>query len=310
MYRIIGIAGEEIYQASEGITQSIEDLEEMAAQLSQAAEHMSHLDQYLDQILPKLMDFGIRLLLALLCFFIGQKVIRLVRKIVRRSMERANADLGVIQFLDSLVKALLYMILALIIVSKFGVDTTSVIALAGSAGLTIGLALQGSLSNFAGGVLILLLRPFRVGDYIIQGNLEGTVSEIQMFYTRLLTVDNRMVVIPNGNLANNSLVNVTAQDKRQMDLNVGISYRSDLRAAKNLLYTMIEEEPRVMAEEAKMVVVSELADSAVMLKIRFWVLPSDYWPVYWEMMERIKLVFDANDIEIPYNQLDVTIRQQ
>lgn len=284
-------------------------LEIAQEELSEAVAKIGMLDQYLDTALPKILDFGVRVLLAVLFFFIGMKLIKLVRKFIRRSMERAGADVGVIQFCDSLIKVLLYLVLILATVSRFGVDTTSVIALAGSAGLTVGLALQGSLSNFAGGVLILVMKPFRVGDYIIQDSLEGTVAEIQMFYTHLLTVDNRMVVIPNGNLVNNSLVNVTAQDKRQMDLNIGISYKSDLRAAKQLLYNMIEDEPRVMAEEAKLVVVSELADSAVVLKIRFWVRPEDYWPVRWDVTERIKLMFDENGIEIPYNQLDVTIRQ-
>ena len=286
-----------------------EVMDQATAEISQAVEHLSRLDQYLDELLPKLLNFGIQVLLALLTFFIGQRIIRLIRKLIRRSLERGGADLGVIQFLDSVMKALLYMILILAIVSKFGVDTTSVIALAGSAGLTLGLALQGSLSNFAGGVLILVLRPFRVGDYIIQDSLEGTVSEIQMFYTHLLTLDNRMVVIPNGSLANNSLVNVTAQDQRQMELDVGISYKSDLRAAKVLLEKLMDQEERVMEEESRMVVVAELAESSVVLKIRFWVRPSDYWPVRWDMMEQIKLTFDENGIEIPYNQLDVTIRQ-
>lgn len=291
------------------VENAAEVMDQVSAEITQAAEKLSRLDQYMDELLPKLLNFGIQVLLALVTFFIGQRIIRLIRRIIRRSLEKGGADLGVIQFLDSLMKALLYLILILAIVSKFGVDTTSVIALAGSAGLTVGLALQGSLSNFAGGVLILVLRPFRVGDYIIQGSLEGTVSEIQMFYTHLLTVDNRMVVIPNGSLANNSLVNVTAQDKRQMDLDVGISYRSDLKAAKVLLEQLMDREDRVMKEESRMVVVAELAESAVILKIRFWVRPSDYWPVRWDMMEQIKLTFDENGIEIPYNQLDVTIRQ-
>ncbi len=286
-----------------------EVMDQATAEISQAVEHLSRLDQYLDELLPKLLNFGIQVLLALLTFFIGQRIIRLIRKLIRRSLERGGADLGVIQFLDSVMKALLYMILILAIVSKFGVDSTSVIALVGSAGRTLGLALRGSLSNFEGCVLILVLRPFWVGDYIIQDSLEGTVSEIQMFYTHLLTLDNRMVVIPNGSLANNSLVNVTAQDKRQMDLDVGISYKSDLRAAKVLLEKLMDQEERVMEEESRMVVVAELAESSVVLKIRFWVRPSDYWPERWDMMEQIKLTFDENGIEIPYNQLDVTIRQ-
>lgn len=277
-------------------------------ELTQAVENISRLEQYLDNLLPKVLDFGIRLVLALVFFFIGAKLIKLIRRIVSRSMERAGADKGVAQFLDSLLKVLLYAILILAIVGKFGVDTTSVIALAGSAGVTIGLALQGSLSNFAGGVLILMLKPFRVGDYIVQGTLEGTVSEIQMFYTTLLTVDNRRVVIPNGSLANNSLINVTAQERRQLDLDVGISYSADLKKAKELLAGLLDEDPRVLDKESKLVVVSELADSSVVLKLRCWVATGDYWALKWDLTERIKLTFDAQGVEIPFNQLDVTLK--
>lgn len=275
-----------------------------------ATAEMSQLGEYIEGLLPKVLDFGIRLVLAVVVILIGLKLIKFVRKIVRRSLERAHVDTGVIQFLDSLLKVALYAVLILAVVGKFGVDTTSVIALAGSAGVTIGLALQGSLSNFAGGVLILVLKPFRVGDYIIQGDLEGTVAEIQMFYTHLLTVDNKRVIIPNGSLANNSLINVSAQDKRRLDLDVGISYSADLRVAKNLMERMLEEEPRILVEEERTVVVSELADSAVIIKNRFWVRPGDYWQVKWDLTERIKLLFDTNGIEIPFQQLDVTVKNQ
>lgn len=275
-----------------------------------ATAEMSQLGEYIEGLLPKVLDFGIRLVLAVVVILIGLKLIKFVRKIVRRSLERAHVDTGVIQFLDSLLKVALYAVLILAVVGKFGVDTTSVIALAGSAGVTIGLALQGSLSNFAGGVLILVLKPFRVGDYIIQGDLEGAVAEIQMFYTHLLTVDNKRVIIPNGSLANNSLINVSAQDKRRLDLDVGISYSADLRVAKNLMERMLEEEPRILVEEERTVVVSELADSAVIIKNRFWVRPNDYWQVKWDLTERIKLLFDTNGIEIPFQQLDVTVKNQ
>ncbi|MBQ8184472.1 MAG: mechanosensitive ion channel [Lachnospiraceae bacterium] len=275
-----------------------------------ATAEMSQLGEYIEGLLPKVLDFGIRLVLAVVVILIGLKLIKFVRKIVRRSLERTHVDTGVIQFLDSLLKVALYAVLILAVVGKFGVDTTSVIALAGSAGVTIGLALQGSLSNFAGGVLILVLKPFRVGDYIIQGDLEGTVAEIQMFYTHLLTVDNKRVIIPNGSLANNSLINVSAQDKRRLDLDVGISYSADLRVAKNLMERMLEEEPRILVEEERTVVVSELADSAVIIKNRFWVRPNDYWQVKWDLTERIKLLFDTNGIEIPFQQLDVTVKNQ
>lgn len=277
-------------------------------EIQEMAAEVSHLGAYLESMIPKTLDFGVRLILAVITLLIGIRVIKWIRKIVSRSLEKGHADKGVVQFLDSLLKMLLYAILILAIVGKFGVDTTSVIAIAGSAGVTIGLALQGSLSNFAGGIMILVLKPFRVGDYIVQGSEEGTVTEIQMFYTHLLTVDNRRVIIPNGNLVNNSLVNASAQDKRQMDLNFGISYSSDLKLAKELLNQMIDTEERVMKEEPTMVVVSELADSAVMLKVRFWVKPADYWGARFDFIERVKFTFDENGIEIPFNQLDVTLR--
>ena len=285
--------------------------EELQSELTQMTEQISRTQEYLDRYLPSVISFGLRLVLAVIAFLIGSRVIKILRKIARRSMERARADVGVIQFLDSLLKVMLYFILIMLLASGFGVDTTSVMALVGSAGLTVGLAFQGSLSNFAGGVLILLIKPFRVGDYIIyvNDNLEGTVSEIQMFYTILLTVDNRRVVIPNGVLSNNSLVNVSAQDKRRLDIDVGIGYSSDLKLARDLCEGLIDENEKILKEEEHLVVVDSLADSAVMLKLRFWVRPEDYWTTKWKITEDVKLLFDANGIEIPYNQMDVNIKK-
>ncbi len=282
---------------------------ETGEQLETVTEEINKFQQYLDQYLPGVVAFGVRVLIALIIFFVGSKLIKLVRRIVRRSMDRGGADVGLIQFMDSLIKAFLYFLLVMFIASGFGVDTTSVIALVGSAGLALGLALQGCLSNFAGGVLILMVKPFKVGDYIIQGDLEGTVSEIQMIYTNLLTPDNRKIVIPNGTLANNSLINVTAEEKRRLDIDVGISYTADLRRAKELCQRLLEAESRVLKEEEHIVVVSELADSAVILRVRFWVRPEDYWPMKWDTTEAIKLLFDENHIEIPFPQMDVTIKQ-
>ncbi|MCI8861505.1 MAG: mechanosensitive ion channel [Lachnospiraceae bacterium] len=273
-------------------------------------EEIDRFQRYIDEYLPGVVAFGLRVLMALVLFFIGSRLIKLLRRIVRRSMERAGADVGVMQFIDSILKAFLYFVLVMLIASSFGVDTTSVVALVGSAGLAAGLALQGSLANFAGGVLLLMVRPFKVGDYIIQGDLEGTVSEIQMIYTYLLTPDNRKVVIPNGKLADNSLINVTAQEKRRLDIDVGISYTADLKKAKETGMKLLEREERVLKEEERLAVVSELADSAVILKLRFWVKPEDYWSVKWDMTEAVKLAFDAEGIEIPFNQVDVHIREE
>lgn len=273
-------------------------------------EEIDRFQQYIDEYLPGVVAFGLRVVMALVVFFVGSRLIKLLRRIVRRSMERAGADVGVIQFIDSLLKAFLYFVLVMLIASGFGVDTTSVVALVGSAGLAAGLALQGSLANFAGGVLLLMVKPFKVGDYIVQGDLEGTVSEIQMIYTYLLTPDNRKVVIPNGKLADNSLINVTAQEKRRLDIDVGISYAADLKKAKETGMKLLEQEERVLKEEEHMAVVSELADSAVILKLRFWVRPEDYWSTKWDMTEAVKLAFDAEGIEIPFNQVDVHIREE
>jgi len=269
------------------------------------------LTEYIGNKIPELIDFAIGVVLALVVFFIGTKVIKWIRKLIKVSMERGNVDKGVCQFVDSLVKFVLYAILIFSIGSKFGLDTTSVAAALASCGVAIGLALQGSLSNFAGGVLILVLKPFVVGDYIIEDNKgrEGTVKEIQLFYTKLLTVDNKTVIIPNGSLANTSLTNVTAQDKRRVDLSVGISYDADLKKAKQLIEDLFRKDEEVLQEEGITVFVDSLGDSAVVIGARCWVEKDAYWNVRWRLTEGIKLVLDENGIEIPFNQVVVQVKQ-
>ena len=195
------------------------------------------IQKFLSTLPEKALNLGLRIFLAAIFFLIGARLIKLLRKIIRRSMERANAELGVIQFVDSFVKATLYAVLVMGLASSFGLDAASVVAVLGSAGVALGLAVQGSLSNLAGGVLILALKPFKVGDYIKESysGQEGTVTEIQIFYTKLLTPDNQTVILPNGNLANNSLVNITMQEVRRMDVTVGISYHADLLDRKSVV---------------------------------------------------------------------------
>lgn len=255
----------------------------------------------------KIWNLGVRVLLAVVCFLVGTQVIKLVRKILRKSMGRANAELGAIQFVDSFVKAALYVLLALMLASSFGVDAASIVAVLGSAGVAIGLAIQGSLSNLAGGVLILMLKPFKVGDYIKEGTdgREGTVEEIQIFYTKLLTPDNQTVILPNGNLANNSLVNVTAQEFRRMDIKVGISYKADLKTAKEILMKVLEDDEAVSKDRDRRVFVDELGSSAVILGVRCWLTQADFWEGKWRITENCKLKLDEGGIEIPYQQLDV-----
>ena len=265
---------------------------------------------YFKNMLPDLLSFLIQLVIAVVILLVGIKVIGVIVKMLRKTMEKGNTETGVITFLCSLVKYALYFVLCMIILSQFGVTTGSVVAVLGSAGLTVGLALQGSLQNFAGGVLILLLKPFAVGDYIIDNGSgdEGTVSAITIYYTKLLTIDNRMILIPNGSLSNSSITNVTRMVKRRVDIVVGVAYESDLAKVKKVLEQVIASEPAVLTEEAKDVFVSELADSSVNMGIHVWVKTSDYWTAKWRMTENIKNALDENGISIPYPQLDVQVR--
>lgn len=266
--------------------------------------------EYMKNSLPDVLDFLIKLIIAIIVLLVGRKIIKLVRKIAKRMMEKTSWDEGVKQFFDNLLNAFLHFVLIMIVLGKFGITASSVIAVIGSVGLSIGLALQGSLSNFAGGVLILILRPFKVGDYIVEdthGN-EGTVTEIQLFYTKLLTIDNRTVILPNGNLSNCSLTNITQQDKRRIDIIVGISYDADIRQAKNVIETLILEETARIPEEAYSVYVDSLGESAVNIGARVWVKTEDYWETKWRLTENIKYALDENHIEIPYPQMSVHMR--
>ncbi len=286
-------------------------MDEVIETTNEAAEDVNVFIQYLQDHIPNLIGFAIEIVLALIFFFLGRIAIKWIRKLTRKMLERSNVDKGVETFVDSLLKFMLYGILLFTIATKFGFDTASVAALIASAGVAVGLAVQGSLSNFAGGILILLLKPFVVGDYIIEDNHgdEGTVKEIQLFYTKLLTVDNRTVVIPNGMLTNNSLTNVTHMDERKLELKVSISYESDLLKAKAVLADLIRKESRIMQDKEHRIFVDELGDDGVILGMRCWVSTEDYWNVRWDMLEGIKLTFDRESIVIPYRQMNVRIQE-
>lgn len=276
---------------------------------AEVQKEISRTAQWIEEMIPRLIDFILQVALAFVIIIIGMKFIGWIRKILRKTLERREADTGLIQFLDSFTKYGLYLILAMSVLQKFGVQTASIVAAIGSAGVAVGLALQGSLSNIAGGVLILLLKPFKVGDYIVQGSLEGTVTEIQLFYTTLSTPDNKKIVIPNGQLSDNSLINVTGADTRRLDIQVGISYGSDIRRAKDILLQLGNQDPDVLREEEKapMAAVTELADSSVNMLLRVWTPTEKYWEVKFRLNEAVKLSFDEAGIEIPFNQLDVHV---
>ena len=284
---------------------------EVAEVTQDTVEEVNRLAQYIQDSIPKLAGFGVRVLIALVVFFLGRIVIRWIQKLVRRSLERSGADKGVEQFVDSFLKVGLYSLLIFSIAAKFGLDTASVAALLASGGVAIGLALQGSLSNFAGGVLILLLKPFEVGDYITEdtNHNEGTVKEIQIFYTKLSTIDNKTIVIPNGILTNSSLTNATAKDERRLDLKVSISYQADLRKAKKLIEEILASDVCVMKDEEINVFVDDLAESAVVLGARAWVKNDEFWPTRWRLLETIKLTLDEHEIEIPYPQMTVHVKE-
>ncbi len=268
------------------------------------------LNSILQKLADKTLDLGGRILFAIICFLIGAQIIKFVRKVVVHGMEKADADLGVKQFVDSFLKAALYVVLAFLIAASFGVDAASIVALLGSAGVAIGLAVQGSLSNLAGGVLILLLKPFKVGDYIVEGvtNKEGEVAEIQIFYTKLITPDNRMVILPNGNLANNTIVNVTTRQFRRADVQVSVAYDSDLKAAKDALLQMLKKDEKVLKDKEMLIFVDQLGDSGILLNVRCWFKNEDYWEGKWRITENCKYTLDSIGVEIPFNQIDVRMR--
>lgn len=259
--------------------------------------------------MPGMLGFGGRLLVAALILIIGIRVIRMVRKFLKKTFDRMDMDLSVSKYLLAVVDAALYTLVIFIAADKIGIPSASIIALLGSAGLAIGLALQGSLANVAGGILILLMRPFSVGDYITCKEAEGTVSSIGLVYTTLLTVDNKMVTVPNGIISNITVVNTTAQEKRRLNLELSINYRSDLKQVKQVLRRIYEEHPKILKNEEIVVFVSELAQNGVIVAVRGWTRKDDYWNTRWDILETIKETFDAEGIELSFSQLDIHIKE-
>ncbi len=260
--------------------------------------------------LSGLSGFGMDLLVAAVILGIGFKITGAVRRMAERSFARMEMELSLRKFLLSLIQALMYGLLIFMAAERIGIQSSSIIALLGSAGVTLGLALQGSLSNFAGGVLILLVRPFKVGDYIVSEYGEGTVAAIGLVYTTLNTVDNKTVVIPNGSLSNSPITNATAEDFRRLDLTVGIGYQSDLRKAKEILLDIYTSHPCILKDRPIQVFVDQLAASSVVIGGRGWTATGDYWQTRWDITEKIKLRFDEAGIQIPFNQLDVHVNYE
>ena len=268
------------------------------------------IEKFLEELPEKAFHLGLRVVLAGLAFLMGGQLIRLIRKILKKTLERSKADISAMNFIDSFVKFALYFLLVLTIASGLGVDAASILAIVGSAGVAIGLALQGSLSNLAGGVLILVLKPFRVGDYIEDSNNRaGIVESIDIFYTHLLTYDNIAIVLPNGTLANGTITNYTQSELRRVIVPVSISYQADVKEARKVLLEALKEDPSVRKDKEMRVLVDALADSGVNLLVRCWVKQDDYWETKWRLTELVKDTLDEAGISIPFPQLDVHINR-
>ncbi len=248
-----------------------------------------------------------KILLAVAILIIGSKLIKIVIKLLNKGHTYNKLDESVRSFLNSFLRVVLYAILYITAATALGVPETSLVTALASCGLAVGLALQGSLSNFAGGLMILIFKPFKIGDYIVSGNYEGTVQEINVLYTVIRTLDNRIVTIPNGTISNAPVVDVTRQPTRRMDLCVGISYSADIGQALQVLMNLAEKEDGILKTPAPEAIVDSLGDSSVNLILRIWVNTADYWPVRYQMTKRMKESLDQNGIEIPFPQVDVHI---
>lgn len=269
------------------------------------------MEQYLtpenmEKILTLLVKYGTQVALAIVCLVVGSWVINRIVNFFNRVLDKREMDPSLKIYLGKIVSVLLKVCLFISVASMVGIQTTSFVALLGAAGLAVGMALQGSLANFAGGVLILLFKPFKVGDYLMATGQEGAVFAIDIFCTTLLTVDNKKVIIPNGPLIGGNIVNVTAEPTRRVDLSVGIGYNDDISLAQKVLIEAAASDARVLSEPAAPFVgVTDYGDSSINLTYRIWCKTSDYWDVYFDFNKKIKEVLDANKISIPYPQREV-----
>lgn len=286
-----------------------ESMEFLANELGDKVEKLSRISwkEMFERYVPVVCDYLLRIALVFVIFFVGRKLIKKIVSLCDQALKRHGMEVTVRRFFCNVINALGYICMLGILLQTVGLTATSLTALVASAGVAVGLALQGSLSNFAGGVLILLMKPFVIGDYIVQGNTEGTVKEIGLVYTELITADNRLIVIPNGTLIDSSIVNVTATGKRRLELSVGIGYKSDLKKAKEVLIRLGENDPARDPENTVNVFVSELAESSVNLGLHVWVSSSEYWNAKWRLTENIKMAFDEEGIEIPFKQVEISV---
>jgi small conductance mechanosensitive channel len=252
-------------------------------------------------------EFGIDIIAALAIFIIGRWVANLITKGVRRLLERADVDSTLVKFLSNIVRILLLIFVILAAIGQLGIQTTSLIAVLGAAGLAVGLALQGSLSNFAAGVLVIIFRPYKVGDYIEAAGVAGTVDEVQIFNTVMNTPDNKRIIVPNSQITGGIITNYSAHETRRVDFTFGIGYADDIDKAKKIIEEVLTSDERVLEDPAPQIVVAELADSSVNIVARPWAKAADYWGLKFDVTETVKKRFDAEGISIPFPQRDVHV---
>ncbi|WP_417687792.1 mechanosensitive ion channel domain-containing protein [Pseudidiomarina sp.] len=271
------------------------------------------MDQFMNWVTANqdlIVSYVIKFIVAILILIIGKIIANSVAKLLGRGMTKKGVDGAVISFLSAIVKSVIFIAAVLMALSQVGVQTTSFIAILGAAGLAIGLSLQGSLSNMASGVLIIMFRPFRAGEYVDAGGVSGTVNEVNIFQTVLKTPDNKVVYVPNAQVTGQPITNYSREDTRRVDLLIGVSYDADLHKTKEVLESVLKADDRLLKEPAWNIQVHALNNSSVDFIVRPWVNSTDYWPVYWDLMREIKIALDKNDIGIPYPQMDVHLFKQ
>lgn len=266
--------------------------------------------ELLPQIYEWVSAFGIKFLAALAILIIGKIVVSSIKKVLVKLLKKRNVDPTIISFVASLTYSALWIFVILAALSQLGVQTTSFMAVIGAAGLAIGLALQGSLSNFASGFLIILFKPFKVGDYVEAGGVSGTIYKITVFTTEYRTIDNKKIIVPNSQIMNGTITNYTSEANRRVDMVFGVGYGSDIKKVRDVLQGIINKHELIQKDPEPFVRLAEMADSSLNFKVRAWTKTEDYWTVYFDLMEQTKIEFDKNEINIPFPQMDVHIKQQ
>ncbi len=276
--------------------------------MQQEAQVIEHSLTFLQKNQELMLSFALKLVVAIIIFYVGRWVATGISRLIGKALLMRHVDKAVVSFLSSIVYAAVLIAFALIALSHLGIQTASFLAILGAAGLAIALALQGSLSNFASGVLIIIFRPFKAGDFVEVAGISGVVERIDIFQTIFKTGDNKKIIVPNSQITGGAITNYSAEKRRRVDLTIGISYDSDLRLAKQILAEILQQDDRILAEPKPVIAVSALADSAVQLVVRPWVESGNYWAVYWDTLEQVKLRFDAAGIEIPFPQMSLHMK--